>query len=708
MFVVSRLVLGRILAGLSVSLICLLPLCAFGQLDTIHYFPPVHEAYPTANQGALYVSTPSVSPVNFTLTDGGGAVLASGTVSNANYYKYQMNGVNADVFLSAADLNTPLSNRGLILHASAPVYANLRYVAVNHNQSFSITSKGRRSFGTSFRIAHAKADAASASNSVVSVMATENNTQVTIDLSGTNLILLGPSPPSTASPLTFTLNQGQCVGIAIKNSTNGANRNNMIGRLITANRPVVTVMGNYLGCFASGNHDIGLDQPVAENLLGNNFAFLQGVGAAAKEKVIIVANQNGTDVFVNGNALPVATLNAGGHIEIAGTNYTADSVMYVQTSQPAYAWQVLFGADVYANWGLNFVPPVSCLTERFVDFIPAIDSVGTRRFSGNLNIITYSGSTLLVNGSPPAGAPVAIPGSNLVAYRLHGLTGGVSVSSNTIAVVGFYGANGPSSYAGYFSGFDSIPEIFASVTDSVCPDTLFVRGGFDSYQWLYNGSPIPAATDTFHFLNGNTGYYNVIVSKGSCVDSSGTFTIACVLPALLEHFEASCLDDSAIQFDWKTLSETKVSSYAIDASSDGEQWRVVGQVPSQRQSSGAASYSLKIGPGSRQNVFRLRMIDEDGRTAVLRSTYSPCPAQIAELWVQPHPVRGSTQLYFRGFDHEIDLSIHDLSGKLVVEKRIFPGSADEISNLEFKLPTGLYFVRANSGRKQVSRKVLVL
>ena len=124
-------------------LLLFLSVPVFGQLDSVHYFPPIYQGNGTANQGALYVSTPSVSPVSFQITDGAGTPVASGTVTNASYYRYQMNGVNTTILLPASQLNAPLTGKGFIVHASAPVYANLRYEAVSNNQSFSITAKGR-------------------------------------------------------------------------------------------------------------------------------------------------------------------------------------------------------------------------------------------------------------------------------------------------------------------------------------------------------------------------------------------------------------------------------------------------------------------------------------------------------------------------------------------------------------------------------------
>jgi hypothetical protein len=684
-----------------VGLFRFLPIWA--QLDSIHYFPPIYQGNGTANQGALYISTPSVSPVSFTITTGTGSAVASGTVSNSQYFRYQMSGVNSTILIPSGNLNAPLSNKGFVVRASGPVYANLRYEAVNNNQSFSITGKGRKAFGQRFRIAHSLADSVSSSNNEVCIMATENNTSITVDLSGTGMTLVGPGAPSTASPFSFLLNKGESYVFATNNATNGANRNNMVGHLITSNRPIVTVMGNYLGSFFSGNHDIGLDQPVSEDLLGTQFAFLQGLGSNDKENVLIVANQNGTDVFVNGSGVPFASLNAGQFVRIPGTFYNSDSVMFVQTSQPVYAWQVIFGTNSWANWGLNFVPPVSCLNERFVDFIPAIDSVGTQRFTGNLNIITYAGSSMLINGAVPAVAPRPIPGSTLESYRIHGLSGSFSIYSNSIAVVGFYGRNGPSSYAGYFSGFDSVPEIFASILDTVCPDTLFVEDRFDSYQWLYNSSTLVGAVDTFVGLNGLVGAFNVIVTKGTCTDTSGAYIIACVLPLANSDFGVSCRPDGRLEASWKPMDADSDRGYELQGSADGQVWRPLQFLAA---SPDQASYRWRapVDFGG-LSWLRLRVLSRDGRDYFSDAEAIPCAASPPMLSAFPNPGSGPIQVHSRELGDRLRLDWYALDGRLFLSGEAV--GANGFTDSHWVLPPGTYWlVATGSGGRQGLRVVV--
>jgi hypothetical protein len=47
------------------------------------------------------------------------------------------------------------------------------------------------------------------------------------------------------------------------------------------------------------------------DLLGDQYAFVEGVGPAYIEQGLVVAIEDGTDIFTNGNATPIVSLNKG-------------------------------------------------------------------------------------------------------------------------------------------------------------------------------------------------------------------------------------------------------------------------------------------------------------------------------------------------------------------------------------------------------------
>ena len=62
--------------------------------------------------------------------------------------------------------------------------------------------------------------------------------------------------------------------------------------------------------------------------------------------------------------------------------------MYVSTNKNVFAYQGIGGTTSEANQGMFFVPPLNCGSQGDVDNIPEINRIGSRNFSGGINIIT--------------------------------------------------------------------------------------------------------------------------------------------------------------------------------------------------------------------------------------------------------------------------------------------------------------------------------
>ena len=168
----------------------------FSQLSKVHYIPPVTGAGGGSGADAqtLYISTPSASPVNFTVRYAGvegatatsGKVFQSDQVDNSNEYEVVIAGeignVNySEIFVNSSEVEIPL-NKGLIVEADSEIYVSYRFISGNKNQAAAIVSKGTSALGTSFRAGMLLNNISSSNGHIgfISVMATENNT--TIDL----------------------------------------------------------------------------------------------------------------------------------------------------------------------------------------------------------------------------------------------------------------------------------------------------------------------------------------------------------------------------------------------------------------------------------------------------------------------------------------------------------------------------------------------
>src|SRR5690606_4264551 len=107
-------------------------------------------------------------------------------------------------------------------------------------------------------------------NFTTGIMATEDNTTVTVTWPTAGLAFLGASPAPTGTSHTFTLNKGKSLLFAGTANTNG-----FIGAKIEADKPVTVTNGNVNGNFgalSSGGSDAIFDQPVPVERLGTTFA----------------------------------------------------------------------------------------------------------------------------------------------------------------------------------------------------------------------------------------------------------------------------------------------------------------------------------------------------------------------------------------------------------------------------------------------------
>lgn len=203
--------------------------------------------------------------------------------------------------------------------------------------------------------------------------------------------------------------------------------------------------------------------------------------------------------------------------------------MYVTTSKDAYAYQSLAGGSSIVTVGLNFVAPVNCLLPDNLNNIPHIEDAAGITMNGGVTIIASTSTpdaNITVtdgNGAVTLPAPTPVSGSaDWKTFYVANLTGNVSVESTGPIAVGFIGFNGARGIAGYFSGFDTVPEVDLQVTGGGClPGAIIevVDANFDAYQWYQDGVEVPGAIFS-SFTPNQAGDYFVRVTKGGCTYDS--------------------------------------------------------------------------------------------------------------------------------------------------------------------------------------------
>ena len=530
---------------------------SFSQFSKTHYIPPIGNT----GQGSgspqiqyMYISTPNENPINVIITPIGGTPL-NVTVSNSEPYEYFIgDGSETNFIALSGDSGQVYTNKGFIIEGEDLIYVSARlFTSSAYYQAAGLVSKGLAALGKTFRVGTFENLGDDMSNSFlnfVTVLATEDNTTVNFSDFGNGVTIVNNAPINDV-----ILNSGESYLIAIQPNNNINNSDGLIGVLVESDKPIAVNSGSITGSNAntttdSNGQDAGIDQIVPVERIGTEYIFVRGIGPDQIERPLIVAHEPDTEVYVNGT-LEYTIAQAGEHWSVPSSFYGVSydqyaqgpeigvsSNMYVETSKPVFAYQVIggirpgtegpFGTGTgIPNQGLFFVPPINCQTPSIVNNIAAINKLGPDfAFGGVVTIVTETGSTVLINGndiSDYAGDVQAVNGNPLFeTYTVEGLTGNISIVSSSQVYVASFGAYDYATFGGYYSGFAYKPEIVLeeiTVDSQGCIPNLELRLNsisiFDEYQWYFNGEMIDGAVGN-SFTPTEPGYYQISGAVDDC------------------------------------------------------------------------------------------------------------------------------------------------------------------------------------------------
>lgn len=501
----------------------------WAQRDTEHWFAPMRDrASSTSSQQTLFLSTDSVIPFSVQIFNNN-SVIGTVTISKGNPGTFVVNR-NLIIATTDAECNSE-STKGLYLLGEKPFYASLRIYYSAHGEF--IASKGKAGIGTQFRaVVTPNNYETSITNFVTAIMATQDNTTITVNGYQPSVQFSNGTTGATVPTTTITLNKGKSYIIEGPGNVAG-NAMAFTGALITSDKAIAVMNGNMNGNYALGSFggsDIIMDQSVPIERLGKTFVIIKGNAniGTNMEGALITAVEDQTDIFINGSATAIATINAGQTYRVMDTNFinqggSGHYNMYISTTKNVYVYQLVGGKPTdNATEGFNYIPPLSCYLPRKIDEIGMIEKMTpTLTPSGQelkLNILTEAGATVTINGSaPPAGSgPFNVTGStNWVTYSVPNPTGNVAIISNKAVTAGVTGGYSTAGYGGYFAGFSSIPAIVKQTGECIPGIVLAVDDIYETYQWFLNGNPISGA-NTYQYSPTQPGVYTITVSISGC------------------------------------------------------------------------------------------------------------------------------------------------------------------------------------------------
>ncbi|WP_244156179.1 DUF11 domain-containing protein [Maribacter ulvicola] len=554
----------------------------YSQLSDLHYLPPLKQG---GNNNAIkeqyiYLSTPETTSFTVSVFQGSSTTPFT-TLSLSNTTPKEIvlgNGNNNITLLTDNNTGIILSTAGLRFKSSGGEKYYVNYRGRSSAQATSLTSKGRQALGTHFKWGGIpnRGTHSSLSN-VLGIMATEDGTTVT--LSGYNpnceFRLENDRDGITSNSYTIYLNANETFVFEAYKAETNANIDGWIGADIIANKPIAISNGGLNVAIRSGapNRDAAIDQPVPQDKIGKEYVFIRGNGTTETEFPIIIGTQNNTNIYVNGNTTPIATINDGDYYEIPSSNYSGNipgSNMFVTTSKDAYAYQCMAGDSAIHTIGLNFIAPVNCLLPDSVDNISHIQDAAGITMTGGITLIastsTPDENIIVTDESGAVALPTSIPVTGTTEWKtfyISGLTGDVSVNSSGPIAVGFLGFNGARGIAGYFSGFDTVPEVDLQVNGGGClPGAIInvIDANFDAYQWYQNGTIVPGAIYS-SYTPTEAGDFFVRVTKGGCsYDSQPIAAYYCLSDVIIKKVADT---NTVIDGDLVTFTIT-VESLGVD------------------------------------------------------------------------------------------------------------------------------------------------
>lgn len=366
--------------------------------------------------------------------------------------------VNLTAFIDVIENKPPdqINNFGIHIGSSAPITAYYEILggettcSTCNPEFFSL--KGKNALGTSFWIPMQKTysndlNYTPAPYSSFDIVATEDNTTVTI-LPTQNL-----TGHSANSAFSITLNKGQTYCASSASVTASLHPT---GSKVTSSKPIAVTMKEDLLYISGYGSDIMGDQLIPESKIGTEYIVMKAP-QSVNDQAVIVATQNGTQVFVNG--ILQTTLNQAQSYQYA-LNSSATGVAYINTTLPVYLFQL---TTCVGETGGAVLPPIGCNGSSNLSITRSTNQpyyifLITR--TGNESNFLFNGTAGVINAS----SFQSVPGtSNLWQYAIIDLSSVAIVGSANYVTnsTGLFhlgllqGLLGGSGY-GWFSDFSSL------------------------------------------------------------------------------------------------------------------------------------------------------------------------------------------------------------------------------------------------------------
>lgn len=474
-------------------------------------------------------------------------------------------------------------NKGIRITASTPVTAYYEVisggVSMPKNNPEAFVLKGKNALGKEFYIPSQNLVENSISYSptpsnTFEIVATEDNTTIQITPKQT---IIGH-----AAGVTFTiiLDKGQTYcAKAIGSLPN----QHLHGSHITSDKPIaITVTDDLLyGMYYGGGcADLAGDQIVPVTEIGYRYIATKTQLSGTGDYIFVTATQNGTQIFKDGGAVPIATINAG---ETHSFPIGVAQATYIEASNPIYVWQL---AGSGCELGASILPTLDCTGSKEVSYMRSSN------FQLYMNLLTRSENItgFQINGSPLASSLFsAVPGTSgewmyaqinlpLATYPYDAV---INVK-NTLGVfhLATVDINGGGTSYGYFSNFGSIileqsSDVMICEGDTIrlygsgLPGAIHSWNGPEGFSSTLRDVVIPNATAS------KSGWYYYTLNADNCSGEDSVYVDVIGFPTIDYSLSDTgiCIGEEVTVTINKNATETAKITPNIWSTSDGKNFK---------------------------------------------------------------------------------------------------------------------------------------
>ncbi len=214
---------------------------------------------------------------------------------------------------------------------------------------------------------------------------------------------------------------------------------------------------------------------------------------------------------------------------------------------------------------------------------------------------------------------------------------------------------------------------------------------------------------------GSTTNYDFTIASDSGSKAIDRFAIVFgskVLPVTLTQIRA-IWDGSNVNVQWNVHSETDVSVYEVERSTDGVAFTKIGTVAPRAGSSAAYAYSFADGqPADGNNFYRIKVLNQNGSTTYTNIAIVSVPTGKMLIAVYPNPVKdGSIKLWFKNTKAgTYGVQLYTMDGKAILSKSLsHAGSAAMYTIPAGTIAKGIYHavIRSSDSKRIADVSVMI-